>query len=44
MRLTCTCETPIMESFMTELKVTSSVGRGTTVHMKRRIIRRGEKT
>ena len=34
----------IMESFMTELKVTSSVGRGTTVHMKRRIIRRGEKT
>ena len=33
----------IMESFMTELKVTSSVGRGTTVHMKRRIIRRGEK-
>ena len=33
----------IMESFMTELKVTSGVGRGTTVHMKRKIVRRGEK-
>ena len=33
----------IMESFMTELRVTSSVGRGTTVHMKRKIVRRGEK-
>ena len=33
----------IMESFMTELKVTSSPGRGTTVHMKRKIVRRGEK-
>ena len=33
----------IMESFMTELKVTSNVGRGTTVHMKRKIVRRGEK-
>ena len=32
----------IMESFMTELKVTSAVGRGTTVHMKRKIVRRGE--
>ena len=32
----------IIESFMTELKVTSGVGRGTTVHMKRKIVRRGE--
>mgnify|MGYP003347552380 CR=1 FL=1 len=32
----------IMESFMTELKVTSVPGKGTTVHMKRRIVRRGE--
>ena len=32
----------IMESFMTELKVTSGVGRGTTVHMKRKIVQRGE--
>ena len=31
----------IMESFMNELKVTSRPGRGTTVHMKRRIQRRG---
>jgi len=31
----------IMESFMHELKVTSQVGKGTTVHMKRRIVRRG---
>ena len=33
----------IMESFMTELKVTSMPGRGTTVHMKRKIVRRGER-
>ena len=32
----------IMESFMTSLRVTSKVGKGTTVHMKRRIVRRGE--
>lgn len=31
----------IMESFMTDLKVTSTVGRGTTVHMKRKIVKRG---
>ena len=34
----------IMESFMTEFKLTSTPGKGTTVHMKRRIIRRGDKT
>ncbi len=34
----------IMESFMHELKVTSQPGRGTTVHMKRRIVKRGERT
>ena len=33
----------IMESFMTSLKVTSKVGKGTTVHMKRKIVDRGEK-
>ncbi len=33
----------IMESFMNELKVTSKEGKGTTVHMKRKIVRRGEK-
>ena len=33
----------IMESFMHELKVTSRPGRGTTVHMKRRIMKRGGK-
>ena len=33
----------IMESFMHELKVTSQPGRGTTVHMKRRIMKRGGK-
>jgi stage II sporulation protein AB (anti-sigma F factor) len=33
----------IMESFMTQLKVVSSPGRGTTVHMKRKIVRRGGK-
>ena len=32
----------IMESFMTALKVTSRVGKGTTVHMKRKIIDRGD--
>lgn len=31
----------IMESFMHELKVTSKPGRGTAVHMKRRIMKRG---
>ena len=31
----------IMESFMNELKVTSRPGRGTTVHMKRKIQKRG---
>lgn len=33
----------IMESFMHELKVTSRPGKGTTVHMKRRIRNRGGK-
>lgn len=33
----------IMESFMHELKVTSHPGKGTTVHMKRRIVKRGER-
>ena len=33
----------IMESFMHELKVTSQPGKGTTVHMKRRILKRGGK-
>lgn len=33
----------IMESFMHELKVTSRPGRGTTVHMKRKIRNRGGK-
>lgn len=33
----------IMESFMTEFRLTSAVGKGTTVHMKRKIIRRGGK-
>ena len=32
----------IMESFMHELKVSSQPGKGTTVHMKRRIVKRGE--
>ena len=31
----------IMESFMHQLKVTSRQGKGTTVHMKRRIFKRG---
>lgn len=33
----------IMESFMHELKVSSKPGKGTTVHMKRRISKRGGK-
>ena len=33
----------IMESFMHELKVLSRPGKGTTVHMKRRIMKRGSK-
>ena len=33
----------IMESFMTEFRITSTPGKGTTVHMKRKIIRRGVK-
>ena len=31
----------IMESFMQQLRVTSKPGRGTTVHMKRKILKRG---
>ncbi len=31
----------IMESFMTDLKVSSHPGKGTTVHMKRKIVRKG---
>lgn len=34
----------IMESFMHEVKVTSQKGKGTTVHMRRRIVRRGDKS
>ena len=33
----------IMESFMTEFRLTSTLGKGTTVHMKRRIVCRGGK-
>lgn len=33
----------IMESFMSELKVTSRPGKGTTVRMKRKIVQRGGK-
>lgn len=33
----------IMESFMTEFRITSMPQKGTTVHMKRKIIRRGGK-
>jgi len=33
----------IMESFMHELKVSSRPGKGTTVHMKRKIMKRGGK-
>ena len=32
----------IMESFMTSLKVKSAPGKGTTVHMRRKIVNRGE--
>jgi len=31
----------IMESFMHQLRITSKPGKGTTVHMKRRIMKRG---
>ncbi len=34
----------IMESFMHEVKVNSQKGKGTTVHMRRRIVRRGDKS
>lgn len=30
----------IMESFMTDLEITSSPGKGTTVHMRRKLLRR----
>lgn len=33
----------IMESFMTEFHLSSAPGKGTTVHMKRKIVRRGGK-
>lgn len=33
----------IMESFMSDLKVSSQSGKGTTVHMKRKLVRRGER-
>lgn len=33
----------IMESFMHELKVSSQPGKGTTIHMKRKIVKRGER-
>lgn len=33
----------IMESFMTEFRLSSTPGKGTSVHMKRKIIRRGGK-
>lgn len=33
----------IMESFMNELRVTSTPGKGTTVHMKRKIVKRGDR-
>ena len=33
----------IMESFMTEFHLSSTPGKGTTVHMKRKIVRRGGK-
>lgn len=32
----------IMENFMTSLKVKSAAGKGTTVHMRRKIVNRGE--
>ena len=31
----------IMESFMTQMRVTSAPGRGTTVYLRRKIVRRG---
>ncbi|MBE6984768.1 MAG: anti-sigma F factor [Ruminococcaceae bacterium] len=31
----------IMESFMTEFRISSTPGKGTTIHMKRKIVRRG---
>ncbi len=34
---------PIMESFMSEVRILSTPGKGTTVHMKRKIIQRGGK-
>ncbi len=34
---------PIMESFMTELRIVSAPEKGTTVHMKRKIMQRGGK-
>ena len=34
----------IMESFMTAIRVNSQPGKGTTVHMKRRIVRRGSRS
>lgn len=34
----------IMESFMSDLKVNSQAGKGTTVHMKRKIVRRGDRS
>ena len=33
----------IMESFMTEFRISSTPGKGTTVHMKRKIVQRGGK-
>lgn len=33
----------IMESFMTEFRLSSTPGKGTTVHMKRKIVQRGGK-
>ena len=33
----------IMESFMTEFRISSTLGKGTTVHMKRKIVQRGGK-
>ena len=31
----------IMESFMTHMRVTSTPGKGTTVYLRRKIVRRG---
>jgi stage II sporulation protein AB (anti-sigma F factor) len=30
----------IMESFMTDMEITSKPGKGTTVHMRRKLLRR----